>query len=75
MSRDILELVRMRDLVAGGRVRHIREAAGLSLADVARECGCSRSAVFHWERGRVPRGTVAIRYARLLFELEELTRR
>lgn len=75
MSREILELARMRDMVAGGLVRGLREGAGLTLSEVARDVGVVPSTVFYWERGHVPRGDAAVKYARLLLELESLARR
>lgn len=76
MSRETLELVRMRDMVHGGLVRSLRIGAGLSLAEVARDVGVAPSTVFYWERGRsIPRGEAAVRYARLLLDLERLAQR
>lgn len=76
MSREILEVTRMRDLVHGGLVRSIRLGAGLSLSEVARECGVTNSAVVHWEKGRsLPRGEVAVRYSQLLLALERVAQR
>jgi Helix-turn-helix. len=75
MSREILELVRMRDMVAGGLVGPLRRGAGLTQAEIARECNVHPSTVAYWERGHVPRGDAAVKYARLLLELESLARR
>ncbi len=73
MSREALELVRMRNLVADGRVREIRERAGLSLAEIARDVGVHPTTVFYWEtRGSIPRGGAAVRYARLLRDIESV---
>lgn len=53
--------------------REIRENAGLSINDVARELGVSHSAVFYWETGRNrPSGEHRIAYSLLLEELEAL---
>ena len=75
MSRDTWELVRMREMVHGGQVRQVRVSAGLSLAEVGREVGVTPSTVFYWERGRIPRGDAAVRYARLILELVALSER
>lgn len=74
-EEDLLLVIRMRDMVAGGLVREVRAGAGLSLAEVARVVGVVPSTVFHWERGHVPRGDPAIRYARLLRKLEKVGER
>jgi transcriptional regulator with XRE-family HTH domain len=47
--------------------RKLREAAGVSLADVARVVGCSPTSVFTWERGVYePRGDNLTGYAEVL---------
>jgi transcriptional regulator with XRE-family HTH domain len=72
MSR-IRELVRIRELARSGVAREIRTRAGLSLAEVATELGVDPGAVAKWETGKsAPRAEVALRYARLLRELEEV---
>jgi len=66
----------MRDMVRGGLVKEIRLNAALSLREVAEVVGVTPSAVFYWEQGtNIPRGKPAVRYARLLLELESLARR
>jgi DNA-binding transcriptional regulator YiaG len=48
----------------------IREGAGLSMGEVAREARCSVSAISRWESGqRTPRGDAAERWAALLRRL------
>jgi len=69
---DILELVWMRDLVKRGLVRDIRMRARLTQAEIAKELGVHFSTVAYWERGQRPVGDAAIRYARLLRDLEKL---
>lgn len=64
------DLVRVRHLAVTGAARALREAAGLSLADVAEPIGVDRSTVWRWERGlRRPHGEPARRYLELLTEL------
>jgi transcriptional regulator with XRE-family HTH domain len=54
-------------LIAGPEARRIREAARLSLRDVAEAIGVSHIAVQRYEAGtRSPRGAVAERYASFL---------
>ena len=75
MSREILELARMRDMVRSGTARELRIRAGLTLAEVGRSVSVVPSTVFYWERGRTPRGKAAVRYARLMVDLESLAQR
>lgn len=75
MSRELLELSRMRSLVAGSMVGPLRRAAGLTQAEIARDVGVHPSTVAYWERGHMPRGEAAVRYARLVCELESVARR
>lgn len=63
-------MARCRQLVASGAARSIREAAGLSLAEVAGAVGVSKAAVIRWERQeRIPRGAHALKYGHLLDQL------
>ncbi len=65
------DLIRVRRLVSTGAARAIREGAGLSYGELAKEAGVDKSSVFRWERGlRRPRGEAAARY---LAALDELT--
>jgi transcriptional regulator with XRE-family HTH domain len=69
---DLLERVRSRrKLPAPAERRRIREAAGLSLRDVAVAVGVSHTAVASWEAGYTPRER-RNEYARLLEELSRL---
>ena len=70
MNREILELTYMRDAVSTGAARQLRIDAGLTLAEIGRAVGVTPSCVHYWERGRVPRGKAAVRYARLLLDLK-----
>jgi transcriptional regulator with XRE-family HTH domain len=67
---DVDQVVWVRRVAASGGARAIRQAAGLSLSEVAREVCCSVSAVSRWESGqRTPRGEAAERWAVLLRRL------
>jgi DNA-binding transcriptional regulator YiaG len=51
--------------------KSLRQAAGISLADVGRYCQVSRQCVWSWESGRTsPRGLAAVRYLSVLRDLE-----
>lgn len=68
-----VRLVQARALAASGEARQIRQAAGLSMSDIAADIGVTDSAVYRWERGeRVPRGRAGADYAALLLRLREL---
>ena len=67
-------LARLRFLTKSGEARTIREAAQLALSDIAQSIDADPSSVGRWERGeRLPRGDVALRYARLLERLSKPT--
>lgn len=68
---DAVALTRARKWVATGLAAEVREAAGLSLREVASAVGVASPATpSRWERGeRKPRGVAGARYGRLLFEL------
>jgi transcriptional regulator with XRE-family HTH domain len=74
MSRTVIELAYGRELARSGRARALRVDAGLTLADVARDCGVAPSTVLRWERGQTGRGAAALRYVRLLQDLELIAR-
>ena len=62
--------MRMRQLMASGRARTLREAAGLSQAEIGARCGVVPSAVTHWEANdRQPRGQAAVIYTAILLAL------
>ena len=50
--------------------RHIRLAAGASLADVAVPIGVSKQSVFLWERGHGPSPKNVVAYLRVLEALK-----
>jgi transcriptional regulator with XRE-family HTH domain len=64
------EIVWVRRLAATGSARAMREAARLSLSEVAVEIGVHPSTVMRWERGeRQPTAEHAGKWAALLREL------
>lgn len=70
---EALALVQVRSDLRSGRARAIREAAGLSQAEIARPIGVERATVALWEQHRrIPRGDAALRYAELLRRLAAL---
>jgi transcriptional regulator with XRE-family HTH domain len=63
---DLATLIRSREL-AVARGRELREAAGLSLAEVGAAIGTSAASIQRWELGqRTPHGELAARYGALL---------
>ena len=71
-ATDVAEVMEVRALARSGEARTIREAAGLSIREVAAAVGVAPSTVWRWENGAVmPRWEDAQRYARLLQQLRE----
>ncbi|MCH7670473.1 MAG: helix-turn-helix transcriptional regulator [Acidobacteria bacterium] len=69
---DLAAVARCRALARSGAARSIRIAAGVSLAEVARQLQVSPSTIHRWETGlRSPRAAAAERYGRLLRQLIE----
>lgn len=65
-----MALSRLRALVKAGTAQAVRNAAGLSVAEVSRNAQVNQRTVYRWERGlSVPHGEGAIRYALLLDRL------
>ncbi|MFD5370789.1 helix-turn-helix transcriptional regulator [Streptomyces sp. NPDC127103] len=61
-----------RRLPAPEICRVVREAAGVSTADVAEALGVSRQTISNWETGRrVPRGRLLVGYLEVLDLLRE----
>jgi transcriptional regulator with XRE-family HTH domain len=72
MTSPMMLLVEVRSLCASGEARRLREAAGLSLADIAVDARTTPTNVSRWERGeRIPRGEAARRYARTLRKIND----
>jgi transcriptional regulator with XRE-family HTH domain len=67
---DVRQVAWVRRLARNGNARVIREGAGLSASEIARELGVSPAAVSRWERGeRTPRGKSAEAWAAVLRRL------
>lgn len=65
-----LALARARAWAESGEARRRREAANLSLAEIAGAVGVAEATVSRWERGRSsPHGPAAARYGELLARL------
>lgn len=73
MTQALVDKMRARQELPPPAVRRtLREAAGLSREDIAREVGCSRQAVLHWESGRCsPRGPLLVAYVDVLKAIRE----
>lgn len=72
---DAVAVARARAWLASGRARAIREKSGLSQAETGRAVGTNGPQVCRWESGHaVPRWDHALRLARLLSGLEEISR-
>jgi transcriptional regulator with XRE-family HTH domain len=68
----VLQLTEARRLLRSGEAREIRQAAGLSLHEVACVCGVTPGAVSRWEQGeRRPTGGAAVSFAKLLEKVRE----
>jgi len=72
---NLAAIASVRQLVTDGAVRAIREAAGLTQADIARGAGCTPSTIANYEAGRrVPSGKAAARYGAALARCLELAK-
>ena len=75
MSALLEEVRQAFALPAPGVARQIREAAGVSRARLAAEIGVHEITVQRWETGlHAPHGDVRRVYARLLADLDQVTR-
>lgn len=71
---NVSRLALVRHAVASGEARRIREAARLSLGEMADAADVAASTIWRWEQGqRIPRGHQALRYATVLDELRQWT--
>jgi DNA-binding transcriptional regulator YiaG len=63
-------ITELRDLIASGRARALRDSAGISQTDAGRDLRVDPSTIHHWEMGtRTPRGANAVAYHRYLRRL------
>ena len=66
------DLASLRGLIESGRARQLRENAGISESNMARELEVTQAALSRWETGqRTPQGANARRYARALRRLAD----
>lgn len=74
LSREqVLALARARRYAQDGTARAIREAHGLSLANMAEGIGVVTATIWRWEHGETePRGMAAVRWCQLLEDLQKL---
>lgn len=71
-AADLVQRSRDRQLPAPSLRRPLREAAGLTLDEIAQYVGCTRQAVAYWESGeRQPRGAFLVAYADVLREMQK----
>jgi DNA-binding XRE family transcriptional regulator len=69
-EHDVLLLSQVREDARSGRARQTRTSAGITQAELAAATGVSQTTIALWEAGRRrPRGTAALRYARVLRRL------
>jgi len=70
LTRRLEQARALRRLPSPAARRHLREQAGLSQHDIARELGVTREAVSLWEAGHhMPRPDTALAYLALLDRL------
>lgn len=73
-TAQLLRLADVRAALSNGEARRLREAADLSISEIAHACGVDQSTVWRWERGtRKPRGEAALRYGQLIEDLRKRT--
>ena len=69
------QLAWVRGICSSGHAQTIREAAGVSRGEVARDADCAEPTIWRWERGlRTPKGDAALRYAKVMRRLERLVK-
>lgn len=70
-QHDIVLLAKARRYATTGHGREVRMGCGLSLREMAEAVGIATSSLWRWEHGeRVPRGSSAAQWARLVDELQ-----
>jgi len=71
-ARQLVRISECRRKLRSGEARELRVGAQMSLSEVARAAGISRTAAWRYENGaRTPRPAQALRYARVLELLED----
>lgn len=74
-TADLVRLSTARRLASNGEGRRLREAAGLTRAEVAATCGVTAVTIWRWENGhRSPHGVPALKYEHLLSALASTIR-
>ena len=67
-----VDIAKVHKRVRTGEARDIRVSCALSLQNIASVVGVTPAAVHSWENGKyLPRGENAVRYERLLSDLEK----
>src|SRR5262249_2340366 len=67
---DLWDLIEARRRARSGEGRRLRQAAGLSLRELAAQVGVDAATLDRWERGQArPRRAAALRYQRVLSAL------
>ena len=67
------DLAALRASCRSGEAKRIRQAAQVSLAEIAQEVGTTPATVGRWETGvRLPRPEAALRYAAVLGRLRQI---
>jgi DNA-binding transcriptional regulator YiaG len=71
---ELWDLIDARRRARSGEGRRLREAAGLSLRELAAQVGVDAATLDRWERGLArPRRAAALRYQTVLAALAELS--
>lgn len=66
------QTLKVREWIATGRARQLREAAGMSQGEVARDCNVDQQTVMRWEgRAARPRGGNLTAYYKVVARLED----
>ncbi len=74
MAMTILDqTVEVREMIQTGEARRLRQAARISLSNLAQEIGVATATVSHWEHERrLPSGLSAVRYLQALNKIRKL---
>ncbi|QOK21395.1 helix-turn-helix transcriptional regulator [Janibacter indicus] len=75
MTENVQQLAMVRHLARTGEARRRRQAARLSLSEVAAAVGVSEATVSRWERAqRLPKGTNALAFLEVLQAIDDTPR-